>query len=391
MGEIVAAMATCHAPQLFTYPPDEDPAQLDASIAGMHELGKLLDETKPDVIIFLGSDHLETFSIGCVPTFAIVAGNRAIAEFAGRSYDLPIHREMAEDLLYKLVGADFDVAYSEDAVLGHTFAVPFEFVIGGRDIPVIPIHTNVYLPPLPSPKRCAALGRALANVIASRPERMAIIASGGMSHYPGTWKYPQPEFEFDRWVIQELEKGNADAVLDLTTEQLDAAGNTELLPWAVLLGAIGKAPGELVQYTPTWHHGHAMMRFLPAREKAAAATAGELPKYGGLEFKEGGFEFYKHPPAEAYQLNKLLFDMRHDGALRRRLLTEFGGVTAEYKLPDACLDAARALAEVGSTAKVSDNAGRIVAAGAHPLHALMTLHAVHGEMKRLRRELTNQS
>ncbi|MBI1760742.1 MAG: hypothetical protein HYR56_04825 [Acidobacteria bacterium] len=388
MGEIVAAMATCHAPQLFTYPPDEDPAQLDASIAGMRELGTLLDETKPDVIVFLGSDHLETFSLNCVPTFAIVAGNRAIAEFAGRKFDLPIHREMAEDLLYKLVEAGFDLAYSEDAVLGHTFAVPFEFVIGGRAIPVVPMHTNVYMPPLPTLVRCAALGRELAKIIASRSERVAIIASGGMSHYPGTWKYPQPEFEFDRWVIQELEKGNAAAVLDLTTEQLDAAGNTELLPWAVMLGAIGNMPGELVQYTPTWHHGHAMMRFLPTRAKAA--VAGHLPKYGGLEFKQGGFAFYAHPPAAAYSLNKLLFDMRHDGALRRRLLTDLDSVTQEYQLPAACFDAARALAEVGATAKISDNAGRLVAAGAHPLHALMTLHAVHGEMKRLQRELTNQ-
>lgn len=391
MGEIVAAVATCHAPQLFTYPPDEDHAQLDASIAGMRELGKILDETKPDVIVFLGSDHLETFSINCVPTFAIVAGNRATAEFAGRKFDLPIHREMAEDLLYKLVEAGFDLAYSEDAVLGHTFAVPFEFVIGGRNIPVVPIHANVYMPPLPSPKRCAALGRELANIIAGRPERVAIIASGGMSHYPGTWKYPQPEFEFDRWVIQELEKGNADVVLDLTTEQLDAAGNTELLPWAIMLGAIGHVPGELVQYTPTWHHGHAMMRFLPAREKAAVAPVeSNLPKYGGLEFKEGGFEFYAHPPAEAYNLNKLLFDMRLDSALRRRLMTDFDGVISQYQISEDCLDAARALAEVGTTAKISDNAGRIVAAGAHPLHALMTLHAVHGEMKRLQRELTNQ-
>lgn len=387
MGEIVAAVATCHAPQLFTYPPDEDPAQLDASIAGMRELGKLLDETKPDVILFLGSDHLETFSIGCVPTFAIVAGNRAIAEFAGRKFDLPIHREMAEDILYKLVGAGFDLAYSEDAVLGHTFAVPFEFVIGGRDIPVIPIHTNVYMPPLPAPQRCAALGRELAKIIAARPERVAIIASGGMSHYPGTWKYPQPEFAFDRWVIQELEKGNTDAVLELTTEQLDAAGNTELLPWAVMLGAIGQVRGELVQYTPTWHHGHAMMRFLPASEKALAAGA-ELPKYGGLDFNAGGFEFYKHPPAKAYELNKLLFDMRHDAGLRRRLLTDLASVTTEYQLREDCLDAAQALAEVGTTAKISDNAGRLVAAGAHPLHALMTLHAVHGEMKRLQREIT---
>src|SRR5262245_23630461 len=113
MGEIVAAVATCHAPQLFTYPPDEDHAQLDASVASMRELGKIFDETRPDVVIFLGSDHLETFSISCVPTFAIVAGNRAVAEFAGRRYDLPIHREMAEEFLNRLVPAGFDLAYSE--------------------------------------------------------------------------------------------------------------------------------------------------------------------------------------------------------------------------------------------------------------------------------------
>ncbi|HJZ82546.1 MAG TPA: hypothetical protein VKD91_19435, partial [Pyrinomonadaceae bacterium] len=60
---IVTAMATAHAPQLFTYPPDDDAAQLDATVAAMRELGGLLDETKPDVIVFLGSDHLETFSL----------------------------------------------------------------------------------------------------------------------------------------------------------------------------------------------------------------------------------------------------------------------------------------------------------------------------------------
>src|SRR5262245_18138512 len=186
MGEIVAAFGTCHAPQLFTRPPDEDPAQLDSSIAGMRALGKLLDETRPDVVIFLGSDHLETFSMSCIPSFAIVAGNRAIATFAGRDYDRPIHRAMAEDLLEKLVQQhEFDVAYSEDAILGHTFAVPFEFVLENRDIPIVPFFTNVYLPPLPSPRRCAALGRAVAEIVASRPERVAILASGGMSHFPG--------------------------------------------------------------------------------------------------------------------------------------------------------------------------------------------------------------
>jgi 2,3-dihydroxyphenylpropionate 1,2-dioxygenase len=391
MGEIVAAMATCHAPQLFTYPPDEDHAQLDATIAAMRQLGTILDQTNPDVLIFLGSDHLETFSMSCVPTFALVAGSRAIAEFAGRSYDLPIHREMAEDLLNRLVRADFDVAYSEDAVLGHTFAVPFEYVLGGRGVPIVPFHTNVYLPPLPSPKRCAALGRELARIIESRPERVAILASGGMSHYPGTWKYPQPEFEFDHWVLSELERGHSNAVLDLTVEQLDEAGNTELLNWAILLGAIGDTRGELLQYTPTWHHGHAVMRFLPERDNPRPATFAvtSLPAYGGLSFRNEGFQFYKHPPASAYNLNRLLFDVRNDSGLRRRLLTDFDAVAAEYYLGSEAREGARALAEAGETPRISDNASRIVRAGAHPLQALMTLHAVHGEMKKLRGELSN--
>ncbi len=367
MGEIVAAMATCHAPQLFTYPPDEDPAQLDATIEAMRQLGNILDETRPDVLIFLGSDHLETFSLGCVPTFAIIAGSRAIASFAGRNYDLSIQRDMAVDFLYRLVAAGFDLAYSEDAVLGHAFAVPFEFVLGGRDIPVVPFHTNVYLPPLPSPARCAALGREIAQVIFSRPERVAIVASGGMSHYPGTWKYPHPEFEFDRWMISQLAQGNTRALLEMTVEQLDEVGNTELLNWATLFGAIGDKPGELVCYTPTWHHGHAMMRFIPAKAKTVSpdTAPGSSSAYS---FKNQGFEFYKHPPASAYKLNKLLFEVRNDANLRRRLLTSFEDLASEWDLSAEEKEGARAIAAVGRAGKISDNAIAVSKAGAHPLH-----------------------
>src|SRR6476661_7238631 len=84
MGEIVAAVGTCHTPYMFTRPPDENPEQLDQAGVGMQELGTVLDETKPDAILFFGADHVETFSVTCVPTFAIVAGNHAIAKFAGR-------------------------------------------------------------------------------------------------------------------------------------------------------------------------------------------------------------------------------------------------------------------------------------------------------------------
>src|ERR1700688_4963389 len=197
MGKIVAEFGNVHAPQLFVRPPSEDLAQLDADVAAMRLLGKDLDETKPDVAIVIGNDHMETFFLSSVPTFAIMSGERAHAEFARKSYDLPVHQGLAEDLLDKLVNADFDMAYSQDAVLGHSFAAVYEWVIEGRKIPVVPIFVNTYLPPLPSPQRCAALGKAIAEIVAERPERVALLASGGLSHYPGTWKYPQPAYDFD--------------------------------------------------------------------------------------------------------------------------------------------------------------------------------------------------
>ena len=71
MGKIVAAMGTVHAPQLFVRPPSEDLAQLDADVAAMRLIGKDLDETKPDVAIVIGNDHMETFFLSSVPTFVL--------------------------------------------------------------------------------------------------------------------------------------------------------------------------------------------------------------------------------------------------------------------------------------------------------------------------------
>ncbi len=376
MGEIVAAVGTCHTPYMFTRPPDENPAQLDQAAASMAELGKVLDETKPDVIVFLGSDHVETFSVTCIPSFAIIAGSRAIAKFAGREYNLPVHREMAEDLLNKLVvDHEFDVAYSEDAELGHAFAVPFEHVIGKRDIPVIPFFTNVYVPPLPTPKRCVALGRAIAEIIKGRKERVAVIASGGMSHFPGTRKYLAPEFDFDRWLVSQFEAGNTDALVKMTGTQLDEVGNTEMLNWATMFGAIGPQQGELIDYIPTWHHGLCMMRFLPHRPKrAAAVTVSE--QYGGFKFQNQGFQFYKHPPAEAYGLNRLLFEVRHSADLRDRVIKNLDGVAKEYELNPQQRRAAEELINVGKGGLVSEHVGPLVEAGAHPLQALMSLHVI---------------
>jgi len=384
MGKLVAAMGTVHAPQLFVRPPSEDPAQLDADIAAMRLLGKDLDEAKPDVALVIGNDHMETFFLTSVPTFAILAGERSRAEFARKNYDLPIHQGFAEDLLDKLVNSGFDMAYSQDAVLGHAFAAVYEWVLEDRKIPVVPIFVNAYLPPLPTPRRCAELGKAIAKVIADRPERVAIIASGGMSHFPGTWKYPKPDFAFDYWAIAQMEKGNHEALVNLTSEQLDLVGNTEMLSWMILFGAMGNQPGELITYQPTWHHGHAVMHFLP--DKRTGKTSEEGAKAAATYTFKGseGYEFYKHPSPTAYKLNKILYDLRFKQNLRVRLINDIPGVAAEYGLP---LQDAKVLETLQDEDIEKFRNGKVhplVEAGAHPLGMWMSVIVFHAELRRLR-------
>lgn len=379
MGQIVAAMASMHAPQLFTRPPEEDPKQLDAGIAAMRQLGRFLDKARPDVLVIFGSDHMETFFLKTVPTFAVMASDRATAAFAGKTWNPPIHQPFAEALLEQLVRRDFDMAFSQDADLGHSFAAIFEWILEDRQIPVVPVFVNTYLPPLPSPRRCAALGRAIAEIAASRQERVAVLGSGGMSHYPGTSRYYQPAFDFDRWCIYELENSREESFLNLTPEQLDEVGNTEMLPWAMALGAAGKQQMELLSYQPTTHHGHAVAIFHPGANPDPAPAK-------PYSFHNHPFHFYNHPPLAAYKLNKLLYDSRFKPSMRVRLLEDPATVAGEYGL-----DAVHTRALLESLAfhhidtdKPGKDADAMVEAGAHPVGALMAMHVLQHEKRKMR-------
>src|SRR5919201_1881883 len=134
MGEVVAAMAGVHAPQLLQKFAGEEDDKLEASREALRELGRILDRTHPDVLLVVGTDHMETFSLDLVPTFTLITGERAEGEFGGEPFSRPIHRPLARALIDGLVERGFDMAYSQHAELGHAFATPFRFVLANPDI-----------------------------------------------------------------------------------------------------------------------------------------------------------------------------------------------------------------------------------------------------------------
>jgi protocatechuate 4,5-dioxygenase beta chain/2,3-dihydroxyphenylpropionate 1,2-dioxygenase len=256
---LVAAVACPHTPQLLIRPETED-RELVLRVHGAYaKVKQLLTAARPDVICVIGGDHVEGFFLNAVPAFAIYAGARVSGTFGRYQYTLPVHEPLARTILEQGIEREFDLTYSQDLRLDYAFYVPLHFTMPEPSVPIVPLYVNVYLPPQPTPRRCYAWGRALREIIDARPERVALMASGGMSHYPGTDRYASPDFDWDRQMLATLTSGRGAETARLTGEELDKAGNVELRTWITLLGAVGDARADVLCYEPSWHHGNAMV------------------------------------------------------------------------------------------------------------------------------------
>lgn len=256
---IVAAFALPHTPQLLIRPETEDRDLVLRVHAALARVRERLAALGPDAICVLGGDHVEAFFLNAVPALAVHVGARVAGRFGRYEYAFDVHEPLARAIVEQSIARDFDVAWSQDLPLDYAFYVPLHFTMPEPRRPIVPLYVNVYLAPQPTPRRCYAWGRALGAILAARPERVALVASGGMSHYPGTDRYASPDYDWDRRLLDRLAAGHGREVADLTGAELDRSGNVELRTWITLLGAVGEARAEVMCYEPSWHHGNAVV------------------------------------------------------------------------------------------------------------------------------------
>jgi aromatic ring-opening dioxygenase catalytic subunit (LigB family) len=64
--------------------------------------------------------------------------------------------------------------------------VPLNYLTPKYDLPIIPVNINCQGPPLTPLNRAWAFGEALRRACDSIPERIALVGTGGVSHWPCT-------------------------------------------------------------------------------------------------------------------------------------------------------------------------------------------------------------
>jgi 3-O-methylgallate 3,4-dioxygenase len=237
---------------------------------GLAELGATLAAVQPDILVVIGDDEEELFLEDCKPAFAIFrgkeltdlpptaekldgmpAGLRAArwAAHADEPEVYPTVPELGQHLVESLIADEFDVAQfsrqHDRRSLGHAFTFPRRRLMGGRAVPLVPVFVNTYYPPnQPSPNRCFAFGRALRRAIDSWPDhrRVAVIASGGLSHFV-------VDEQLDRRVLDAMKNKDVESLTTIPRRHM-RSGTSETLNWITLAGVVEDLEMDLVDYIP---------------------------------------------------------------------------------------------------------------------------------------------
>ena len=262
MAEIVAALLTSHAPLITGKPEIGKPEQRDRLYAGFHELRRRLAAARPDLIVMFVNDHLQNFAYNNLPAFCVgladaydapSAGGARLMRLAPRK--IPGAPDWSMALLEQGLAAGVDFAYSYEIESWDELSVPLHFLTPEGGVPIAPVYTNCGAPPLPTPRRCHEVGAFVGDFVRSRPatERIALVATGGVSHWVGTPETGRINPDWDHRVLDHIARADIEPLLDWSWAEIERDGGNggqEIRNWLALLGAVPGWKGEVLAYEP---------------------------------------------------------------------------------------------------------------------------------------------
>jgi protocatechuate 4,5-dioxygenase beta chain len=219
----------------------------------------------------VGSDHFHQLWLDNMPQFLVGKAPFFDANWYNeeREFGLPKMRlagdeELAAYLLREGLDAGFDLAFSNELRIDHSVTCPIITLRPQADLPVVPVYTNIFAPPMPRPARFVELGRALRTMVEAWPsdKRVAIIGTGHLSLElggPRQFGPHGPDPEFDRKAVAWIANGDVDGCLgEVTLDSLHAPGNAThgFMDFMLMMGAAGD--GVKADYTDTLDLFHTM-------------------------------------------------------------------------------------------------------------------------------------
>ena len=186
MAEIAGFVGISHSPFVTLLPPSGTDGPGERFLADARRVRRAVEHLAPDAIVVIGPDHFHGNFYDVMPPFVLGVENAVgFGDYGSTGGPLPVAGSLAWQAYAGLADAGFDVSLSYSLTVDHGIVQGYEMVTGGTTLPIVPLVVNTAAPPLPSLRRCVAMGRALGAALRSAdfPGRVLVAASGGLSHW----------------------------------------------------------------------------------------------------------------------------------------------------------------------------------------------------------------
>lgn len=263
MSEVIGGIFTSHVPGIgaaIAKGLQQDP-YWKPFFDGFPPIHDWLARKKPDVAVVFYNDHGLNFFLDKMPTFAIGAAPqyRHEDEGWGIAFNKPYpgFPELSWHIIETVVANEFDPVMCQQMLVDHAVAVPYELLwpdAEAFEVKLVPIAINTVQHPLPSPKRCLELGRAVGRALKSWPgdEKIVVLGTGGLSHQLEGERAGFINKEYDHFCLDNIGP-NPEALLkhdSLDIVELAGSQGVEILNW---LAARGAMLDDVVELEANYH------------------------------------------------------------------------------------------------------------------------------------------
>ena len=254
---LVFAGACSHGPGITGRAHLADAAVRDAFHAEFRRLGESLAASRPDALVVIAAEHFANFFMDNMPAYAIGMADRYEGPIEEPGWlgiertHVPGNAALSRRLIERVMH-EVDVAYAEEWKFDHGIMVPLHFLTPRFDLPVIPVNINCQGPPLTPLHRAWAFGSALRAACDEAPERIAVIGTGGISHWPATPDSGRINEAWDRDFLERWARNDKEALMsysDAATYREAGQGGFEIRTF-IAAAAAARGRGEVRFYAP---------------------------------------------------------------------------------------------------------------------------------------------
>ena len=262
--------------------------EAQATVQGMKELAQEVSRHGPETLVFI-TPHGNVFSDG----LSMLTGHAVLQGDLGAfghpevrcqhpsdpDFERLLLKEASAEKIY-LVGISPNLARAHglNPELDHGILVPLYYLerAGLARTPVVAISFGL----LPR-ERLYTFGTTISRVAESLGRRVAVIASGDMSHrlkHKGPYSFHPDGLEFDLKIKDLLERGDVEGILELPDSFVENAGECGYRSIIILMGALdGRAfSSQVFSYEGPFGVGYLTAGFVPGQADASRSLLSRM-------------------------------------------------------------------------------------------------------------------